>query len=99
MEIKKIYEDENTLKIGIEGRLDTMTAPELENFLKQEIGERKSLDLDLQDLEFMSWGGLRVVRAAERVMHRRGNMVLRNVREEVVDVFESSGWGDILTIQ
>ena len=49
MEIKKIYEDENTLKIGIEGRLDTMTAPELENFLKQEIGERKSLDLDLQD--------------------------------------------------
>ena len=41
MEIKKIYEDENTLKIGIEGRLDTMTAPELENFLKQEIEREK----------------------------------------------------------
>lgn len=99
MEIKKIYEDENTLKIGIKGRLDTMTAPELENFLKQEIGERKSLDLDLQDLEYISSAGLRVILSAQKVMNRQGNMVLRNVREEVMDVFEITGFVDILTIQ
>lgn len=99
MEIKKIYEDENTLRIGIEGRLDTMTAPELENFLKQEIGERKSLDLDLQDLEYISSAGLRVILSAQKVMNRQGNMVLRNVREEVMDVFEITGFVDILTIQ
>ena len=67
--------------------------------LKQEIGERKSLDLDLQDLEYISSAGLRVILSAQKVMNRQGNMVLRNVREEVMDVFEITGFVDILTIQ
>lgn len=99
MEIRKICEDENTLEISIEGRLDTMTAPELENFLKKELGERKELELDLQELEYISSAGLRVILSAQKVMNRQGSMVLRNVREEVMDVFEITGFVDILTIQ
>lgn len=99
MEIRKLHEDENTLEISIEGRLDTMTAPELENFLKKELGERKSLTLDLQDLEYISSAGLRVILAAQKVMNRQGSMVLRSVREEVMDVFEITGFTDILTIE
>lgn len=99
MEIRKIREDENTLEISIEGRLDTMTAPELENFLKKELGERKKLELDLQELEYISSAGLRVILSAQKVMNRQGSMVLRSVREEVMDVFEITGFVDILTIQ
>lgn len=99
MEIRKIHEDEASLEISIEGRLDTMTAPELENFLKKELGERKKLDLDLQNLEYISSAGLRVILSAQKVMNRQGSMELHNVREEVMDVFEITGFVDILTIR
>ena len=87
------------LEIALEGRLDTMTAPELEAELNQSLGNAESLTLDFSKLEYISSAGLRVLLSAHKVMSAKGGMKLRNVNEIVQEVFEVTGFADILDIE
>ncbi len=90
---------EGNLSIEVQGRLDTTTAPQLEACLKQNIGDIQNLELDFAQLEYISSAGLRVLLAAQKVMNRQGAMVVKNVNDTVMEVFEITGFSDILTIE
>ncbi len=98
MEIKKCKK-ENELNLVIEGRLDTTTAPQLEAELKQDIDGVEMLVLDFAALEYLSSAGLRVLLAAQKVMNKQGKMIIRNVNETINEIFEVTGFIDILTIE
>ena len=98
MTIEKSMEG-TQLTLVLTGRLDTTTAPQLEAELKRSIGGAKSLVLDFADLEYLSSAGLRVLLAAQKVMNKQGKMVIRNVNETISEVFEITGFSDILTIE
>ena len=85
--------------IEIEGRLDTNTAPALDKTISEDIGDTKSLVLDFKKLEYISSAGLRVLLGAQKKMQKIGSMKVTNVREEVMEVFEMTGFADILTIE
>lgn len=87
------------LNIALEGRLDTTTAPQLEAELKQSIADNTELDLDFAKLEYISSAGLRVLLAAQKMMNKQGKMVIRNVNDVISEVFEVTGFADILTIE
>ena len=87
------------LKIALEGRLDTMTAPELEAELNQSLGGADSLTLDFSKLDYISSAGLRVLLSAYKAMIAKGGMTITNVNEVVQEVFEVTGFADILTIE
>ena len=89
----------NELEIALEGRLDTMTAPELEAELNQSLGSADSLKLDFSKLEYISSAGLRVLLSAHKVMSAKGGMKVTNVNEIVQEVFEVTGFADILDIE
>ena len=88
-----------TLEIALEGRLDTMTAPELEAALKESLDEAESLVLDFSKLEYISSAGLRVLLSAHKTMSGKGGMKVTHVNEIVREVFEVTGFADILTIE
>ena len=90
---------ETTLNLAIEGRIDTTTAPQLEAELKTSISGVKELYLDFAGVEYISSAGLRVLLSAQKVMNRQGKMVITNVNETVMDVFDVTGFVDILTIE
>ena len=96
IEIKKNVE--NTT-VEIVGRLDTTTAPSLEKTLKEDMGETKNLILDLKGLEYISSAGLRVLLSAQKKMQQVGVMKVVNVCELVMEVFEMTGFADILNIE
>lgn len=96
IEIKK-NTDEIVLKIT--GRLDTITAPALDKTINENLGEIKNLILDFKSLEYISSAGLRVLLNAQKKMQQIGVMKIINVCEEVMDVFEITGFADILTIE
>ena len=96
IEIKKNVE--NTV-VEIVGRLDTTTAPSLETTISQDIGYTKNLILDLKGLEYISSAGLRVLLATQKKMKNVGTMKVINVCESVMEVFEITGFADILTIE
>lgn len=98
MNIIKTNEDK-TLNIALEGRLDTTTAPQLEAELKQSIADNTKLILDFAKLEYLSSAGLRVLLAAQKVMNKQGAMIIRNVNDVIAEVFEVTGFADILTIE
>lgn len=98
MTIEKIAEG-NKLTIALSGRLDTTTAPKLETELKQNISGVEELVLDLAALEYLSSAGLRVLLSAQKVMNRQGCMVVRNVNEVIMEIFEVTGFVDVLTIE
>ena len=79
--------------------MDTLSAPELEQVLKMELGDASELVIDFADLDYISSAGLRVLLSAQKVMNRQGSMVIRNVKPEVMDIFEVTGFSDILTIE
>ena len=87
------------LEIALEGRLDTMTAPELEAELSQSMEGADSLTLDFSKLEYISSAGLRVLLSAHKAMSGKGGMKVTNVNEIVREVFEVTGFADILTIE
>ena len=87
------------LTITIAGRLDTTTAPQLEAEFKQNINGIEKLVLDFANLEYLSSAGLRVLLAAQKAMNKQGEMVIRNVNETVNEIFEVTGFIDILTIE
>ena len=86
------------LEIALEGRLDTTTAPELEKELNG-LGGVTELTLDLSKLEYISSAGLRVLLSAHKIMSRKGGMKLTHVNELVQEVFDVTGFADILTIE
>lgn len=88
-----------TVNIALEGRLDTTTAPELEAKLKDEMNGITELNFDFAKLEYVSSAGLRVLLAAQKTMNKQGNMVIRNVDPSIMEVFEITGFVDILTIE
>ena len=87
------------LEIALEGRLDTMTAPELEAELSKSLDAADSLTLDFSKLDYISSAGLRVLLSAHKTMVNRGGMKVTNVNEIVQEVFEVTGFADILTIE
>ena len=87
------------LEIALEGRLDTMTAPELEAELNKSLSSAESLTLDFSKLEYISSAGLRVLLAAHKAMIGKGGMKVTKVNEIVAEVFEVTGFADILTIE
>ena len=87
------------LEIALEGRLDTMTAPELEAELNADLGNAESLTLDFSKLDYISSAGLRVLMSAHKAMSAKGGMKVTNVNEIVQEVFEVTGFADILTIE
>lgn len=97
MTINKNLEGTN-LVISLEGRLDTTTSPLLEAELKQSINGITELVFDFEQLAYISSAGLRVLLAAQKVMNKQGKMTVKNVNEMVAEVFEVTGFSDILTI-
>lgn len=95
--LKILKEDE--LMVQIFGRLETMTAPKLEEELKSSLQGVKSLIMDLKDLEYISSAGLRVLFSAQKTMNKQDRMIVRNVNEVVMEVFEVTGSVDVLTIE
>ncbi|MBQ1365354.1 MAG: STAS domain-containing protein [Clostridia bacterium] len=87
------------LTLALEGRLDTMTAPSLEAELNEDLKEAETLTLDFSKLEYISSAGLRVLLSAHKVMSAKGGMKVTNVNEIVREVFEVTGFADILTIE
>ena len=96
IEIKKA--DEETV-IEVVGRLDTITAPALDKTINEDIGDAKNLVLDLKGTEYISSAGLRVLLSAQKKMQKSGSMKVINVCEEVMEVFEMTGFADILVIE
>ena len=84
--------------IEIVGRLDTITAPVLDKTINEDIGSTQNLVLDLKGLEYISSAGLRVLLGAQKKMQKIGSMKVMNVCQEVMDVFEMTGFADILVI-
>ncbi|MDC7287502.1 STAS domain-containing protein [Blautia schinkii] len=87
------------LTLEVAGRLDTVTAPELEAVLKVSVNGITKLIFDFASLEYVSSAGLRVLLSAQKAMNKQGIMVIRNVCETVMEVFEITGFSDILTIE
>ena len=96
MEIIK-NQKENAMNLALSGRLDTTTAPQLEAELKLEgISE---LNLDFEKLDYISSAGLRVLLAAQKTMNKQGSMKIAHVNADIMEVFEITGFSDILTIE
>ena len=85
--------------IELVGRLDTTTAPALDKTINEDIGDTKNLVLDIKRLEYISSAGLRVLLSAQKKLQKIGSMKVTNVREEVMEVFEITGFADILVIE
>ena len=89
----------NALTVALEGRLDTMTAPELEAALKEALDGVEELTFDLANLEYISSAGLRVLLSAQKTMNRQGSMTVKNANEIIMEIFDVTGFADILTIE
>lgn len=96
MTIDKTLEDK-VLTVAVGGRLDTQTSPELEAALEYDGVEK--LVLDFAELDYLSSAGLRVLLAAQKTMDKQGKMIIKNVNDTIMEVFEITGFADILTIE
>lgn len=96
IEIKRTAEE--TI-IELVGRLDTTTAPDLDKTINQDIADVKNLVFDIKGLQYLSSAGLRVLLGAQKKMQKIGTMKVTNVCEEIMEVFEMTGFSDILTIE
>ena len=95
----EIIKNENEIIIEIEGRLDTNTAPSLEKAINENTEANNNLVLDLNKLVYISSAGLRVLLSAQKKMNKTGSMKVKNVSEDVMAVFEMTGFADILVIE
>ena len=98
MEIKTTRND-SELTVALSGRLDTLTSPDLEEMLDEELEGVERLIFDLGELEYISSAGLRVLLGAYKMMDEYNGMLIRNVTEPVMDVFEVTGFSDVLDIE
>ena len=93
------YRDGSALTLAPEGRLDTITSPELEKVFKESLDGVSELTLDFAKLDYISSAGLRVLLAAQKTMNRQGSMKIVHVCETIMEIFEVTGFLDILTIE
>ena len=98
MKIREIRNN-NKLTLAIKGRIDTATAPQLETAVKTKTDGVEQLEIDLKETDYISSAGLRVLLAAQKSMKKQGSMVVTNVNEVIHEIFEVTGFLDILTIQ
>ena len=98
MKINKIANG-SKLTIALEGRLDTSTAPDLEKEIKSCLNGVTDLTFDFSQLEYISSAGLRVLLAAQKMMNKQGNMTITGSSEDILEIFEVTGFSDILTIK
>ncbi len=91
--------DANTLTVALEGRLDTTTAPQLENELASELDDITGLIFDMSKLDYISSAGLRVLLSAQKKMNRQGSMVVRHSNPDIMEIFDVTGFSDILTLE
>lgn len=98
LNIEKRSEGKN-LMIALTGRLDTTTAPELEKEVKGSMDGVEKLDFDFAGLEYISSAGLRVLLSAQKIMNKQGSMVIKNSSENIKEIFEVTGFSDILTVE
>ena len=91
--------DGTALTLAVEGRLDTITAPELEAVLKEELDGVEALTFDFSGLDYVSSAGLRVLLSAQKRMNAQGTMKITGANEIVMEIFEVTGFADILTIE
>ena len=89
----------NALTIAVEGRLETTTAPELEAVIKSELDGITNLTIDFSKLDYISSAGLRVLLTAQKTMNKLGKMSITGVNDIVMEIFEITGFSDILTIE
>lgn len=94
-----INKEDSNLTIEIEGRLDTLTSPELEKEVDSALDGITNLVVDLKNLEYISSAGLRVLLGVAQVMEDQGDMKVINVSSEVKDIFEVTGFDEVLTIE
>lgn len=98
LQIEKTVNDKKAT-LSLAGRLDTLTAPELDAAIKEIVPDLDELILDLTELEYVSSAGLRVLLTAQKTMNAQGKMTVKNVNETVAEIFEVTGFSDILTIE
>ncbi|MBQ1880348.1 MAG: STAS domain-containing protein [Lachnospiraceae bacterium] len=98
MEIVK-KQDGSNLTISLEGRLDTTTAPQLESELKQSLDGVQALEFDLAKLDYISSAGLRVLLSAQKTMNKQGEMKVTGANDELKEIFDVTGFVDILNIE
>lgn len=98
MTVNKIEEGDKLI-IKVEGRLDAATAPKLEEEVTESIRGVKKLEFDFEKLEYISSAGLRVLLSAQKTMNKQGSMAVLHVNETIMEIFEVTGFNDILTIQ
>ena len=98
MQIKKTIQNEQAT-FALSGRLDTTTAPDLEKEVKGCIDGLNTLIFDVKELDYISSAGLRVLLSAQKVMNKQGSMIIRNANEVIMEIFEVTGFSDILTIE
>ena len=91
--------DNKTLTVTLEGRLDTTTAPQLEAELKSDIADVTLLIMDFEKLEYISSAGLRVLLSAQKIMNKQGEMKIIHVSDVINEIFEVTGFSDILNIE
>ncbi|SFI22626.1 anti-sigma B factor antagonist [Pseudobutyrivibrio sp. OR37] len=94
-----ILKDGGKAVFALEGRLDTSTAPQLEDAVNKDIAELTDISFDFANLEYISSAGLRVLLSTQKTMNKQGKMVIKNVSEEVLEIFDVTGFSDILTIE
>jgi anti-sigma B factor antagonist len=97
MNIEKECMD-NAITLKVSGRLDTTTAPTLETAVSESVASCEALVLDFSGLEYISSAGLRVILNAQKAMAAKGGMIIKNVNETIMEIFEITGFSDILTI-
>ncbi len=98
LNIQKTTEN-GTALFTLEGRLDTITSPTLEKLLRESLDGVSTLILDLQGLEYISSAGLRVFLSAQKLMNKQGTMEIHHVNESIMEIFEVTGFTEILTIK
>lgn len=94
-----LNQENNTLTISVSGRVDTTTAPEFEKTIFENIDGITELILDLKEMPYTSSAGLRVFLKAQKLMNQQGSMKLINVQSDVMEIFDMTGFSDILTIE
>lgn len=97
LNIEKRFGEETLIKIA--GRIDTLSSADFEKAVDEVLDEAKTLVLDLNGVEYISSAGLRVILKAQKVMNQKGKMVITNVPEAVMEIFDITGFSDFLTIE
>ena len=98
LNIKK-EENGKQLVIALEGRLDTVTAPMFESELKSSLDGVEEFIIDMEQLQYISSAGLRVLLSAQKIMNTQGTMVVKNASDDIKEIFDVTGFSDILTIE